>query len=89
MFSGAIHHIEGEPEEGEVVRVVTADRQFIAIGHYQIGSIAVRVLSFVDEPIDEVFWHRRLAIAYDMRRAAVTQSPASSVKPVLIPDALL
>ena len=69
VFSGAIHHIEGDPEEGEVVRVVTAERQFIAIGHYQIGSIAVRVLSFVDEPVDEAFWHRRLAIAYDMRRA--------------------
>ena len=69
VFSGAIHHIEGEPEEGEVVRVVTADRQFIAVGHYQIGSIAVRVLSFNDETIDEAFWHRRLSVAYDMRRA--------------------
>ena len=69
VFSGAIHHIEGEPEEGEVVRVVTADRQFIAVGHYQIGSIAVRVLSFKDEAINEAFWHRRLAVAYDMRCA--------------------
>ena len=69
VFSGAIHHIEGEPDEGEVVRVFTADHQFIAIGHYQIGSIAVRVLSFVDEPIDGAFWYRRLSVAYEMRRA--------------------
>ncbi len=69
IFSGAIHHIEGEPEEGETVRVFTAEKEFIAVGHYQIGSIAVRVLSFLDEPIDYDFWHHRLAIAYEMRQA--------------------
>lgn len=79
VFSGAIHHIEGEPDEGEVVRVFTADHQFIAIGHYQIGSIAVRVLSFVDEPIDDVFWHRRLSVAYEMRRAiGVAENPQNN-----------
>ncbi len=79
VFSGAIHHIQGDPEEGEVVRVVTSDGQFIAVGHYQIGSIAVRVLSFVDEPIDEAFWHRRLAVAYDMRRAiGVASNPLNN-----------
>lgn len=69
IFSGAIHHIEGEPEEGEVVRVLTSKNEFIAVGHFQIGSIAVRVLSFADEPIDAAFWHRRLSVAYEMRRA--------------------
>lgn len=69
VFSGAIHHIDGEVEEGEVVRVVTAEGHFIAVGHFQIGSIAVRVLSFADEAIDDAFWIRRLTVAYDMRCA--------------------
>lgn len=69
IFSGAIHHIDGKPEEGETVRVFTAEKEFIAVGHYQIGSIAVRVLSFLDESIDYDFWHHRLAIAYEMRKA--------------------
>ncbi len=68
IFSGAIHHIEGEPEEGEVVRVLTADGEFIAVGHWQIGSIAVRVLDFEDRAIDAAYWEERLRVAYDMRR---------------------
>ncbi len=68
VFSGAIHSIEGEPEEGEVVKVFTANKEFIAVGHYQIGSIAVRVLSFVDEPIDFDFWKRKIAIACRVRQ---------------------
>ena len=68
VFSGAIHHADGELEEGEVVKVCTSDNQFVAIGHYQIGSIAVRVLSFSDEVIDEAFWERKLAIAFDLRK---------------------
>lgn len=67
IFSGAIQRIEGEPEEGEVVRVMTADNRFIAVGHWQIGSIAVRVLSFEDELIDEAYWEHRLKVAYDLR----------------------
>ena len=79
VFSGAIHHIDGEVEEGEVVRVVTAEGQFIAVGHYQIGSIAVRVLSFADEAIGENFWLRRLMVAYDMRRAiGVADNPLNN-----------
>ena len=69
VFSGAVHHIEGEPTEGDLVRVLTAQGDFIAVGHWQIGSIAVRVLSFEDEPIDKAFWTKRLQVAYDMRRA--------------------
>ncbi|MBR4312408.1 MAG: tRNA pseudouridine(55) synthase TruB, partial [Bacteroidaceae bacterium] len=56
VFSGAIHHIDGQPEEGDVVRVVSADGRFLAVGHIQIGSIAVRVLSFEDIAIDHAFW---------------------------------
>ncbi len=69
IFSGAVHHIDGQPAEGDLVRVVTSDDTFIAIGHWQIGSIAVRVLTFVDEPIDDSFWHRRLACALQARKA--------------------
>ena len=67
IFSGAIQRIEGKPEEGDVVTVYTNDRQFIARGHVQVGSIAVRVLTFKDEPVDRQFWEKRIATAYDLR----------------------
>ena len=70
VFSGAIARIEGEPEEGELVEVYTSKNEFIAKGHWQIGSIAVRVLSFCqEEAIDADFWQRRLAVAFEMRRS--------------------
>lgn len=69
VFSGAIARVEGEPEEGEVVDVYTSKKEFIACGHFQIGSIAVRVLSFRQEPIDRNFWVRRLQVAKDLRCA--------------------
>lgn len=70
VFSGAIHHIEGQPAEGDVVRVVTSEGAFLAWGHVQIGSIAVRVLTFrEDEAIDAAFWRHRLRVAYDVRRS--------------------
>lgn len=67
VFSGAIHRLDNDIEEGEVVRVVTEKGDFIAVGHYQRGSIAVRVLSFRDVPIDDNFWQARLASALKMR----------------------
>ena len=69
IFSGAIQSTEGELEEGEVVRVITAGGEFIAVGHYQIGSIAVRVLSFSDVTIDDEFWSSRLRSAVRMRQS--------------------
>ena len=69
IFSGAIHHIEGELQEGDIVKVYTFDNEFIAIGHWQIGSIAVRVLSFRDVDIDDDFWTSRLTTAYEARKA--------------------
>ena len=68
IFSGAIHHLNEDISEGEIVRVVTFMGDFIAIGHYQIGSIAVRVLSFQDIHVDESFWEARLGSALVMRR---------------------
>src|SRR3712207_8680543 len=67
IFSGAISRIDGEPEEGEVVEVYTSKKEFIAEGHFQIGSIAVRVLSFRQEPVNREFWKHKLEIAYNMR----------------------
>ena len=69
VFSGAIQQPAEGLEEGEVVRVLDAQGDFIAVGHYQIGSIAVRVLSFHDVPIDEKFWYSRLCSALEMRRS--------------------
>lgn len=69
VFSGAIARIEGEPEEGEIVDVYTSKKEFIACGHFQIGSIAVRVLSFFQENIDQIFWKHKLKVAYDLRRS--------------------
>ena len=69
IFSGAIQHMNEEPEEGEVVEVFTSENEYIATGHFQIGSIMIRVLSFNREAIDQSFYERRLAIALDVRRS--------------------
>ena len=69
VFSGAIQRMDEDIEEGEIVRVVTNTGDFIAVGHYQQGSIAVRVLSFSDVQIDDEFWHSRLLSAFTMRLA--------------------
>ena len=70
IFSGAISHSDNDVQDGEIVRVVTAGGNFIAVGHYQMGSIAVRVLSFEDEEINHDFWKNRLAAALRMRVVA-------------------
>ncbi len=71
IFSGAIDYIKAEEEseiaEGALVEVYTKQGDFIAQGHYQIGSIAVRVLSFEREEIDQAWWNRRVAVAKDVR----------------------
>ena len=69
VFSGAIQQVDNNIEEGEVVRVLTEKGDFIAVGHYQQGSIAVRVLSFSDVAVDETFWKSRLQSALRMRQA--------------------
>ncbi|MDR0681035.1 MAG: class I SAM-dependent rRNA methyltransferase [Dysgonamonadaceae bacterium] len=68
VFSGAIHHIDGVPEEGEIVEVYDSKENFLALGHCQIGSIAVRVLGFEKESIDKTFWKRRFETAYQLRK---------------------
>lgn len=79
VFSGAISHFDQEPEEGEVVAVYTNNQEFIATGHYQIGSIMVRVLSFQQEPINQTFYEKRLATALDVRRSiGVADNPTNN-----------
>lgn len=69
VFSGAIAHADGRANEGDVVRVVDRDGRFLAVGHYQNSSIAVRILSFADRPIDEAFYRERIRAAYAVRKA--------------------
>jgi len=69
VFSGAIQRIEGKPAEGELVKVLDSNRQFLAIGHYQIGSIAVRAVSFTDTEIDTTFLENKIKQAYKLRYA--------------------
>lgn len=68
VFSGAINRIDGKPEEGEIVEVYDSKNNFLAIGHCQIGSIAVRILSFEHEVIDKTFWEKRFQTAYELRK---------------------
>ena len=72
VFSGAIERISenGAPlSEGDMVDVVTKQGDFIAKGHWQIGSIAVRVLSFEQEDINQAWWNRRISEAKGVREA--------------------
>ena len=79
VFSGAIQHQPEDVDEGEVVRVMTAGGDFIAVGHYQIGSIAVRVLSFDDVEIDDTFWYGKLQSAFAMRRSiGIVDNPSNN-----------
>lgn len=68
IFSGAISHSDTAPVEGDIVDVYNSEQKFIARGHCQIGSIAVRVLSFNEaEEIDSKWWEDKIREAYTMR----------------------
>ena len=69
VFSGAIAQVVGHPAEGDLVSVCSADGKLLACGHYQIGSIAVRILSFDEDPTLPDFWERMLLRAYQLREA--------------------
>ena len=77
IFSGAIYSVDSEQElvEGQIVDLYSSKGDFLARGHYQIGSIAVRVLTFEQQDIDDKWWIERIASAYDVRRTlALTES---------------
>ncbi|MDO5446665.1 MAG: class I SAM-dependent rRNA methyltransferase [Prevotellaceae bacterium] len=79
VFSGAIHHTDDGIEEGDIVDVITSNNEKICVGHYQIGSIAVRVLSFDGEAIDSNFWETRLRSAFMMRkRIGMADNPSNN-----------
>lgn len=75
IFSGAVQPKDENIQEGEVVNVYTSANEFIAVGHYQIGSIEVRVLSFDEEQINSDFWIKRLSVALELRKAIGLLSP--------------
>ena len=69
VFSGAIASLPNNIEEGDVVEVYAANDTFLGVGHYQIGTIAVRILSFKEREIDTSFFEERLQEAYQMRES--------------------
>ncbi len=68
VFSGAVKKIKGDVKEGDIVEVVNNKFEFLGLGHYQIGSIAVRVFSFEKEEINIDFWKRKIEKAYTYRK---------------------
>lgn len=69
IFSGAIATIPADVEEGDLVTVVDSDGHILGVGHYQIGSIAVRILMFGTDALPDDFYYDRLLSAYSLRKA--------------------
>ena len=79
VFSGAIQRISGNPKEGDVVDVYSSGNEYLATGHYQVGSIAVRILSFEGEHPDQSFWEKRIAEAFLLRqRLGLVDNPENN-----------
>ncbi|MDR1742737.1 MAG: class I SAM-dependent rRNA methyltransferase [Dysgonamonadaceae bacterium] len=78
VFSGAVAQKPDHLREGDIVRVVSHEGAFLGVGHFQIGSIAVRILSFSDETIDARFFEKRLSDAYSMRLALGLVNPSNN-----------
>ena len=85
VFSGAIRSIQldadyphAQPQEGEVVKVLDSNGKILGVGHYQIGSIAVRILAFGVGELPADFWQERICDAYEVRRALGLISPLSN-----------
>jgi 23S rRNA (cytosine1962-C5)-methyltransferase len=79
IFSGAIQNTEGGIADGDLVEVQDFKRQFLAVGYYNDGSIAVRVLSFEKTAIDQNFWTQKIQNAYDYRqRLGLTDSKSTT-----------
>ena len=79
VFSGALSHADEGINEGDIVRILSNSGDFLAVGHFQIGSIAVRVLSFEDIEINDAFWDARLKSALETRQTiGVADNPNST-----------
>lgn len=80
IFSGAIKQIDGKPGEGDVVCIFSNKDEFLAMGHYQIGSIAVRIFSFENNIPDDDFWYQKILAAYKIRSSLqLTDNPETNV----------
>lgn len=69
VFSGAIYKQEGKPVDGDIVTVVDYQQNFLAIGHYYSGSIAVKIFSFENTEVNQAFWNEKLKKAYNLRQS--------------------
>ncbi len=79
VFSGAVAQIVGKPSEGDVVAVHAFDGSYLASGHYQIGSIAVRILSFDEDVNAPDYWENMLRRALNVRIVAgLAHDPSKS-----------
>ena len=80
VFSGAIKKMDGKPTEGELVEVISNEGNFLGIGHFQVGSITVRIVSFTKENIDYPFWKNKLYLAYQLRKTLnLAENPQNNV----------
>ena len=71
IFSGAVADVHGSPDEGDLVAVCSCDGSVLAFGHWQIGSIAVRILSFGPDMPGPDFWEEMLSKALAVRKAVL------------------
>ncbi|MCK3684095.1 class I SAM-dependent rRNA methyltransferase [Maribellus sp. YY47] len=80
VFSGAIKQIHGAPAEGDSVKIYSNNNEFLGIGHYQIGSIAIRIVSFKDTALDFEFWKGKIESAWNLRkRLGLVDDPETNV----------
>jgi 23S rRNA (cytosine1962-C5)-methyltransferase len=78
VFSGAIQHVEGSPEDGDLVMVLSSNKQFLGLGHYQNNSITVKVLSWQNAAIDQTWFDQKLEDAKAMRNSLGLPSEATN-----------
>ncbi len=69
IFSGAIHSFDKELQDGDIVEVVDHKKNFLCTGHFYHGSIAVKILTFEKEKIDQDFWNRKIEKAFALRKS--------------------
>ena len=80
VFSGAIARAEGKPQEGDLVNIYSANGEFLALGHCQVGSIAVRLLSFEPTEANDAFWKSKIEKAWNLRKSlGLTDSSETNV----------
>ncbi len=68
VFSGAIHHMEAFPEDGEIVEVHSQKGKYLATGHFQDGSISIRIFTFQQQEINQDFWNLKIEQAFKYRQ---------------------